>query len=421
VQRARPTRRDLAEALDDLLADRPVRQPRTEAAGCLIGRVAPQRADGTVTYTRHVSRILQTHCQECHRPGQIGPMALLDYETASAWSATIREVVTEGRMPPWLADPRHGKFANDRRLPPEDRKALVSWIDQGCPQGDERDLPAPRQFPQTWRIGTPDLVLTMPEPFTVPAAMPRGGIPYQHFVIDPGFREDRWVERAEARPGAPAVVHHMLVFIEPPGRRFQKDDPRFPVLCGTAPGDVALVLQPGQAKRVPAGSRLVLQMHYTPNGTAQPDRSSIGLIFARQPPRHEVRTQPIFNAFFRIPPGDANYRVEAVFTFERPGRIVGFMPHMHLRGKDFLYRAVYPDGRQEVLLSVPRFDFNWQSGYRLAEPLPMPRGSRVHCVAHYDNSAANPNNPDPTRAVYWGDQTWQEMMIGWMDYIYDGE
>jgi peroxiredoxin len=416
-QRSQPTRRDLALALDEVLVGKPVSKPATPVAGCVIGRKPAPRQDGPVTFSKQVARILQKNCQECHRPGQIGPMPLLTYDDAAAWSETIREVVREGRMPPWDADPRHGKFSNDRRLSAQEKKTLLSWIDQGTPKGADRDLPPPRRFEADWKIGEPDLVLSMPREYEVPAR-PRSVLPYQHFYVDTNFPEDRWVVRAEARAGAPAVVHHMLVFVVPPGRRFFKDNPANIALCGMAPGDMPMILPPGFAKKVPKGSRLVFQMHYTPNGTAHKDRSSVGLIFSRVPPRQEVYSVPVFHALFRIPPRADNHRVESWYRFREDGCIIGFMPHMHLRGKDFLYEALYPDGKKEVLLSVPRFNFNWQSIYRPLKPLTMPKGTRLHCVAHFDNSANNPNNPDPNRTVYWGDQTWQEMMVGWTDVAY---
>jgi peroxiredoxin/mono/diheme cytochrome c family protein len=418
-QRPRPTRRDLATALDEVLAGKRVSQPATPVAGCLIGRAPKAREDATVTYSKHVARILQRSCQECHRPGQIGPMSLLSYDDASAWSETIREVLQERRMPPWHADPRFGKFANDRSLAEADRKTLLAWVDQGCPRGDPQDLPPPRQFVRGWTIGKPDVVIEMPEAFDVPARAPRGGVPYQYFEAETHFTEDKWVERAESRAGAAEVVHHIIVFILPPGQKFNKTNPNVPTLSGTAPGDMPLILRPGMAKLVPRGSKLIFQMHYTPDGKPRKDRSRVGLIFAKEPPARQVFTVPVFNFFFRIPPGADNYEVKSNYTFPRDGYVVGFMPHMHIRGKDFLYRARYPDGKTEVLLSVPRFDFNWQSVYRPAEPLRMPKGTRIECVAHFDNSAKNRNNPDPMRSVYWGDQTWEEMMIGWLDVAFD--
>jgi thiol-disulfide isomerase/thioredoxin/mono/diheme cytochrome c family protein len=423
-QRAgKPTRRDLALALDEVLAGKPVSVAATPVAGCLIARAVKPKAEATVTYAKHVSRILQKNCQECHRPGQIGPMSLLSYDDALNWADSIEEVVRDNRMPPWHADPRYGKFRNDRRLPAEDRKALLAWIEQGKAKGDDKDLPPARTFAAGWRIGKPDLVLTMPKPYAVPAETPKGGVPYQYFTVQTDFKEDRWIERAEARPGATAVVHHVLIFIVPRGEFFRPDGPGN-VLCGTAPGDMPLMLRPGEAKKVPAGARLVFQMHYTPNGKAQTDQSSVGLIFAKEKPKRRILTKPVLNQSFitrqdKIPAGEDNYRMEATFTFKEDVHLVHFMPHMHLRGKDFLYEAIYPNGKKEILLSVPRYNFGWQSIYRCAEPVALPKGTKLHCVAHFDNSAKNPNNPDPTKEVFWGDQTWEEMMVGWIDYYLD--
>lgn len=417
----KPTRHDLAEALDEVLAGKPVSVPTTEVAGCLIHRPTAATAGGGVTFTREVARILQNNCQECHRKGQIGPMSLVSYEDTTAWSDMIREVLQDGRMPPWHADPRYGKFANDRRLPAADKETLLAWIAQGCPRGDPKDLPPPRTWNDTWAIGKPDVIFTMEEEYAVPAETPKRGIPYQYFYIKTNFTEDRWIERAQARPGNNEVVHHIVVFIVPPGLKFIPKLGNAPVLCGTAPGDMPLILKPGLAKKVPAGSQLVMQMHYTPNGRAQKDRSSIGIVFAKEPPQRRVHTFPIAvpPPLLRIPAHADNHKVESSYTFQADGYALSFMPHMHLRGKDFLIEAITPDGKKETILSVPRFDFNWQSVYRLAEPLRVTKGTVIHCVAHFDNSAKNPNNPDPSQPVYWGDQTWEEMMIGWMDYIYD--
>jgi peroxiredoxin len=463
VQRDKPTRRDLAEALDAVLAGKSVPNPTTETSGCVLSRVKQPASGGDVTYSKQVSRVIQNHCQECHRPGQIGPFPLMDYDDALAMSDTIREVVKDGRMPPWHADPRYGKFHNDRRLPEADKQTLLTWIDQNCPRGDPNDLPPKKDWPDGWRVGTPDAVFTMQQTFTVPAEQ-AGGVEYQYFAVPTNFKEDKWVVAAEAKPGAPEVVHHILVFVSSPEKPFQPSQPGNEVLCGVAPGDIALKLPPGMAKRVPAGSQLVFQMHYTTNGKVTKDRSSVGLIFTNEPPQYEAHTVSIYNAGFRIPAGADNHLVEVPspsgqrqqavlaaqslsslapgnlaagltqadtvrqaqyaafmegpFTFEEDGYILGFMPHMHLRGKDFLYEAVKPDGKAEVLLSVPRFDFGWQTSYRLAEPYRMAKGGRVHCVAHFDNSAKNPANPDPTKEVRWGDQTWEEMMIGWMEYAH---
>jgi peroxiredoxin/mono/diheme cytochrome c family protein len=419
-KRPAPTRRDLVEALEEVLAGKPVSQPRTKVAGCVIARTIKPKAEGTVTYTKHVSRILQKNCQECHRPKQVGPMPLLTYEDALAWAETIREVIEEKRMPPWHADPRFGKFRNDRTLSPEDRTALLSWIDQGCPKGDPKDLPAPRSFAEGWRIGKPDVVFSMKEPFTVPAKVGSEGIKYQIFPVTSGFDEDRWVQAAEARPGNRAVVHHIIVFIVPPGKKRERTPDRIGegFLVGYAPGDMPAVYAPGTAKKVPKGSLLVFQVHYTPNGVEQDDVSSVGLIFAKEPPRHAARTRSIENRDLEILAGAANHQVKAFTRFDQDVELLSMLPHMHLRGKDFEYRVVFPDGKSQTLLRVPRYDFGWQSNYYLSQPLHLPAGTRIECTAHFDNSAGNPNNPDPKETVYWGEQTWEEMMIGFIDYVY---
>jgi peroxiredoxin len=418
-----PRQRDLAQALDEVLAGKAVTTANTPVAGCLISRVKVEKREGSVTYARDISRIIQKNCQECHRPAQIGPFALQTFEDAAAWADTIREVVADRRMPPWHADPRFGTFLNDRSLKPEDQKALLTWIDNGCPRGDDKDLPKPRDFKEGWSIGTPDLVIKMPKPYDVPAEAPRGGIPYQFFSVPTNFTEDRWVERAECQVGAPEVVHHIVVYIFGPGEIFRPDGP---VLTGTAPGDMPLILEPGYAKKIPAGSRLVFQMHYTPNGKAQTDQSSVGIVFAKEKPKHRVRTRPIYPQSFyshldRIPAGADNYPIETTFTFREDTHILAFMPHMHLRGKDFLYEHIDAAGKKETLLSVPRYLFGWQTIYRPTKPIAMPKGTKMHCLAHYDNSEKNLSNPNPKKNVYWGDQTWEEMMIGWIDYYIDAE
>jgi peroxiredoxin len=417
-QRPAPTRQDLAEALREVLTGKAVSVPTTPVAGCIIGRVGRPRAGATVTYSRDVAPILQRKCQGCHRPGQVGPFALLSYDDAHSWAATIREVVEDRRMPPWHADPRFGKFANDRSLSEAERKTLLAWIDQGCARGPVLDLPPPRQFAEGWGIGKPDVVLTMPQAFSVPARAPTKGVRYQYFVVPTNFDKDVWVQAAEARPGARAVVHHIIVYVFEKGQKRKRgpDGIGSGFLVAYAPGDLGVAFAPGAAKKIPRGAVLVFQMHYTPNGVAQEDRSSVGLVIAKAPPRHEVRTRAIAQQVFLIPPKVPDYKVTSATTFRQDTLLWSLLPHMHLRGKSFEYRAVYPDGKRQTLLSVPRYDFGWQSTYRLAEPLRLPAGTRIECTAHFDNSAANPNNPDPSRFVYWGDQTWEEMMIGFVDY-----
>ena len=420
--------RDLADAIESVVAGKEVALKETPASGCLISRAPKPQMNTDVTWSKNIATIMQKNCQECHRAGQIGPMQLLTYDDVSGWSAMIREVVSDKRMPPWYADPRFGHFSNDRSLKKDDIDTLIKWIDAGCPKGDLKDEPKPLVFPDTWRIGKPDMIISMDEEFDVPAEAPKGGIPYQLFVIDPGFKEDMWVQSSESRAGAPDVVHHVLAYIAPPRDRIDPTMPDFPflpgvknarVLSGTAPGDMPMMYPEGAAIRIPAGSSIVFQMHYTPNGKAAKDRSSIGLIFAKKKPERAVITVPIFNHRLQLPPGADNHQIESWFTFKHDAKIYNFMPHMHLRGKDFQVNLVDLAGKESTQLLIPRYNFNWQNVYRYQEPIPVPKGTKVHCIAHYDNSSKNPLNPDPTKRVGWGDQTWQEMMIGWMDMVYD--
>jgi hypothetical protein len=289
-------------------------------------------------------------------------------------------------------------------------------VDVGAPEGNPADLPPQKRWEEGWNISRPDVVITMPREYEVPAT---GTVKYQYFDVPTGFTEDRWVQAAEVRPGNRAVVHHILVFYLQPGanaRDVISGNRWDPFLAGVAPGEGPTEFRPGSAKKVPAGSTLLFQVHYTTNGKAAKDRSSVGLVFAREPVKTEVRTRAVANQRFLIPPGAPDHQVTSSYTFSRDGVLLSLMPHMHLRGKSFEYRATFPDGSEKVLLSVPRYDFNWQHSYRLAEPLTMPKGTRLHCTATYDNSPANKANPDPTKAVHWGDQTWEEMMIGFIDF-----
>ena len=417
IQRKQPDETYLIDAIEALLAGKEIAKTAIEPLGCHIGRVLAAKQQSDVTYSKQVARILQDRCVECHRPGEIGPFSLTNYEEVVGWAEMIREVVREQRMPPWHANPEHGRFANDVRLTEEQKSLIDRWVSAGAPQGDPKDLPPPREFVEGWRIGQPDKVVYMRDkPFTVPA---KGEVRYQYFQVDPGFKEDKWVKAAECRPGNRAVVHHIIVFIKPPGgdgepREIEGVHSEF--LTATAPGALPMVLRPGMAKLVPAGSRLVFQMHYTPNGTEQQDRSCVGLAFADpQEVRHMVGTDKAANPRFRIPPGADNHKVEAKHDFGQDMMLISLFPHMHLRGKAFRYTAIYPDKSCEVLLDIPRYDFNWQNGYELIEPKRMPAGTQLFCEAWFDNSAANLANPDPTQAVRWGDQTWEEMMIGYFD------
>jgi peroxiredoxin len=416
THRPRPTRRDLAEAIEDLLARREVRVPRTEATGCFIDRQQSPASTGRITWTKHIEPILQKHCQACHRPGQIGPFSLLTYQDALGWADTIVEVTREGRMPPWHASPEHGRFANDPRLSDADRQRLAGWLEAGCPDGRSEDRPPPVRFSDDWNIGEPDLVVKMPQPFAVPA---EGVVEYQNIEVDPGFTEDRWIRAAEIRPGNRAVVHHCNVFLKPPGAPDIATQGKLGSVClaAMAPGTPPLLLPDGMAKLVPAGWKIVFVMHYTPIGTPQTDQTSLGLIFADpKQVRKEVATMLLYDPDLRIPPGANAHRVEKTWQAPADVLLLAFFPHMHLRGRSFRYEAELPDGTRQILLDVPRWDFNWQNRYVLAEPLRLPQGTVIRCTAVYDNSADNPANPDPGVEVKAGPQSWDEMFNGYFEW-----
>ncbi len=412
AKRDEPTRHDLVEAIDELLAGKEVEVKSTDVAGCLFSRPRRIAPKGEVTWSKQVSRIVQEKCQECHHPNTAAPFSLMTYDDAVNWAAMMKQVILERRMPPWHADPRFGDFRDARRLSLEEIETVLEWINDGTPQGNVADLPPAQDFNEGWKIGEPDVVFELPEDVTIPA---KGTVPYLYFETPTNFKEDMYIQAAEARPGNRAVVHHIVLFYKTPGEKRARLFENW--VDGAAPGNIPLQLPEGVGRKIPAGSSLVWQMHYTPSGKEEKDRSQYALKFCKERPKQEARVVPIINRRFRIPAGDPNFRLEAQFTASQEMLAYSFSPHMHLRGKDFEFRAVFPDGRREVLLSVPQYDFNWQNAYRPKEPLRFPAGTRIECTAHYDNSKGNPANPDSTKAVTWGDQTWEEMMIGYMDCV----
>ena len=407
----------LRNAIVSALADDKIQVPVTESVGCIIGRRRPVQSDADVTYCNEISRIFQRHCVVCHREGEIAPFSLTEYEEAAGWAEMIQEVVSEQRMPPWHADAEPGYFKNDLRLSDASKQLIYDWVAAGAPQGKPADLPSAKAFVAGWQIGEPDLVIAMgEEKFEVPA---RGVVPYQYFLVDPGFEEDKWVKSAECRPGNRAVVHHIIVGIQGEGEFGEggvHNDLESEWISATAPGSPPTVMPEGYAKFIPAGSKLIFQMHYTPNGTAQSDLSHIGLIFADpEKVTHRVSTLMSYQDEFRIPAGAANHRVVSKYKLDEDVELLSMFPHMHYRGKSFQYDFLFPDGGEETLLSVPRYDFNWQNIYALAKPRLLPAGTRLTCTAHFDNSEDNLANPDPEKNVTWGDQTWEEMMIGYFN------
>lgn len=378
--------------------------------------------DGQPTYAREVARIVQDRCLSCHRAGGVAPFPLATYDDVSRRASTIRAVLEDGSMPPWFAAP-HGDgpspWLNDASLAKGERETIVRWIEAGKPRGDDADLPTPPTFDTSgWSIGTPDASYSLPEPIAIPA---EGTMPYRIVAVDTDQAEDRWVRSIEIRPSDPGVVHHVLVFVAKGGDgrlrdRFSREDGRG-FFAAYVPGNSWVAYPDGYAKKLPKGATLVFQIHYTPNGKATEDRMRIGFRFADSPPKHVVRTASVADRRLAIPPGAADHRSEGTVDVPFDARLLSFMPHMHLRGKSFRYEIERPDGTTTVPLDIPRYDFNWQLRYALREPLELPKGSRITGIARYDNSAANPANPDPARTVRWGQQTTDEMMLGYFEYV----
>ena len=418
----------------------PAAMPRRAAASARSSSALPesraaqsQKAETAPTFYRDVLPILQQHCQNCHRPGEIGPMPLITYEHAKSHAAAIADTVEKKKMPPWFAEPGVGHFLNDPSLTPQEISIITAWVKADAPAGNPEAAPPRRLWTEGWNIPEPDDVIEMPRPVAIPA---RGMVDYTYEIVPTNFKEGEWVRMSEIRPSSRANVHHAVVYVRPPGAKWLRRAPiGMPFTAGELPDEVSrrdanwtdaeilLVYAPGSlpdrwpegmAKFVPAGSDLVFQMHYITNDRAATDRTKIGMVFSKQPPQKRVLTLQLTNDHFVIPPGADDYRVEAHGTLPSDATLLSFLPHMHLRGKAFEYNIVRPDGSIEPLLRV-HWNFYWQLSYRLAEPLPLKAGTELQAVAYYDNSRNNPHNPDPDVAVRWGDQTTDEMMVGFFD------
>jgi hypothetical protein len=400
-------------------------------AGAVVQTQAPAPGPAAPTFSRDVAPILHAHCVTCHRPGEAAPMSLLTYADARPWARAIAREVAGGVMPPWHAEAPEGTFENERRLSAAEKDVVARWVAAGAPQGDPAALPAPPAFTDGWRIGEPDAVFEMAEAYEVPAT---GTVEYEYFYIPTNFTGTRWLQAIEVRPGSRAVVHHALVYYQAPaegrslpivrpnpqhnrlpprtapGRRPRRRPVGPSQLIATyAPGTDPQVFRAGTALRLPPGGVLELQLHYTANGTPATDRTRVGMVFAKEPPAHGIRATQFFNTQFTIPAGARDHRVDTDLRFVQDAMLWGLFPHTHVRGVRWLYTLTLPDGTSRTLLSVPRYDFNWQTYYMFKAPLRVPAGARIQSSAWYDNSAANRANPDPTAEVAWGDQTWEEM------------
>jgi mono/diheme cytochrome c family protein len=373
--------------------------------------------DTSVTFTKDVAPIFYKSCAECHRPTMFAPMSLLTYEAARPYARSIKQKVVARQMPPWGADPAHGTFKNDPRLTEQEIDTISAWVDAGAPRGDDKDLPPMPSFVEGWTIGKPDAVFTMEESFDIPAT---GTIPYKYFRVPTGLTEDKWIQAIEIKPGARGHVHHVIAFTQPAGQPLSPGGALGPTtIGGVTPNKPGLTFEPGIARRLRGNQDIVLQMHYTTNGTAASDRTVVGIIYAKQAPTKLAAGGMALNPRFVIPPNTDNHEVTATQLIAKDTVLTALTPHMHMRGKDMTYIAHYPDGTSETLLSVPKYDFNWQITYQLAQPKLLPAGTKVEVIAHFDNSANNKFNPDPSKEVKWGDQTWEEMMIGFWSTVID--
>jgi hypothetical protein len=436
VRQPRAIHTDLLDAVDAMLAGHSVAS-MPPASGCAISR-RPHPAPSKLSYA-DVRPIIEQHCVPCHQPGQAGPMSLRRYDDVAAWVDTIQDVLTQRRMPPFAAsgaDPAFGDFTNDRGPTLAERQNILAWIAAGAPRGRvDSELPSSSvdsSPPHEWNIGTPDLVVTMDAAYEIPAVSPPGGIPYQYFLAYENTGEEKWVQAAELRPSAPTVVHHANVMMAYPGV------PSTPSAGSTvdygeryvafAPGRPPQILPQGIARRLPHGGKLWLQMHYTADGHPRTDKTSLALRFSKATPRRELRTVRAAPSHLEIPPFAKNFELKGSYTVKGSAEIFSYTPHMHLRGKDFRIElvpkrdeAAGPAAPADTLLFVPKYDFEWQHVYWLRAPVRVKKGDVISCTAHYDNSADNRNNPDPSAEVHFGQQTWDEMLNGFIDVAYDAE
>lgn len=368
------------------------------------------QAQTAPTFARDVAPIFYSKCVECHRPTMFAPMSLMTFDEARPWARSIKQRVAARTMPPWGADPAHGVFKNDPRLSEQEIATIVAWVDAGAPKGRDADLPKAPAFADGWSIGKPDAVFTMTEDFKIPAT---GVVEYQYLRLPTNITQDKWIQAIEIKPQARAQVHHVLAYTQPTGSPLNTNGALGPnSIGGVTPNKPGVIFEPGVGRLLTANSDIVLQMHYTTNGEATTDRTQVGVVFAKEAPKLQQRGGSVIQPRFVIPAGAPNHEVRGSRVLAADTLITSFTPHMHVRGKSMKYTAKFPDGTTEVLLSVPTYDFNWQISYELAQPRLFPKGTEIEVVATYDNSPNNKFNPDPTKDVRWGDQTFEEMMIG---------
>ncbi len=416
-----PQQHWLRDAIDAVLAGRSPEVQATAAPGCTLPQAPKPTATTHATYHAQISRLLNQRCVECHRDGGVGPFALTTYDEVTSHAAMIRDVIQIGSMPPWFAaaptDGSPSPWQNDCSLSKAQRDTLINWIDADMPEGDAADAPAKLTFESEWRIGKPDAIYQFSEPVAIQAT---GVMPYKHVVVPTNESEDRWVQAIEIQPGDRSVVHHVIVTVLNGDGRREIDEARDGYWGAYVPGMSTMVYPARTAKRLPAGSKLMFQMHYTPNGTATTDQTRIGLKFSTEPPKYEVKTSGIVNPRLNIPPHANDHRETASLRIPFDAEVISLLAHAHLRGKACRFERERLDGQTELLLDIPQYDFNWQLRYEYAKPMKLEKGETLRYIAWYDNSEDNPSNPDPTATVRWGQQTTDEMHLGYVEYIVPG-
>jgi mono/diheme cytochrome c family protein len=439
-RRASPSTSDLKDAVAAVLAGREVAVDHAEAVGCPLP--TPSKAPLKPTFARDVAPILQQNCQQCHRPGQVGPFSLVTYDQARKRAADIADQVLERRMPPWKPDPTVGPaFKHSKALSEADIAIVAAWAEAGAPEGDPADLPSPPAYRDGWALGDPDLVLEAAEDFAIPA---NGSDIYRCFVIPTALPEDRYIAAIEYRPGNPRFVHHVLTYIDTAGQGRKRDeaDPGLGYSCfsgpgieihgdlgGWAPGNEPAFLPEGVGRILPSKADVVMQVHYHPSGKPETDRTRIGIYFARKPIKQLLHWNAVVQQGLYLPPGAANHEVEAgwkepLFGWKVPVDVTALAvtPHMHLLGRDMTMTATFPDGRNLDLIRINDWDFNWQNTYYFEKPVDLPRGTLVKIRAHYDNTSGNPRNPNnPPKPVKWGEATTDEMCIGFLAVVQKGQ
>ncbi|MFM1801605.1 MAG: hypothetical protein RJA81_957 [Planctomycetota bacterium] len=427
---AKPRHNWLMDAVGSVLGQKEVKFTITDPSGCLLGLEPGSQGPSEITYHNRISRIIQNNCLECHRQDGLAPFSLETYDDVKAHRGMMRREVARGQMPPWfaapLSSPSHPGWSNNRSLSVKDKTDLMTWLESDLTEGNINDAPLPRPTADSnWQIGKPDLVLQLPAPIAIPA---QGKVPYQFRTVATELKEDVWVQALEIRPTDRSVVHHALVFVSPPQSQADEEnqgdgtaEERRGFFAGYVPGTSVMVFPDGYGKKLPKGSRLRFQIHYTPNGQNTSDQLELGIRFAKTTPEHEVKVIGVANPGIRIPAGVSDHQETAIQNVPTDVELLSFMPHMHVRGKAFRYEVRYPDGKQETLLDVPRYDFNWQLRYKLAKPIAVPAGSTILVTATFDNSEENPANPDPAKTVFWGPQTDEEMLLGYVEYEIKGK